>query len=95
MGKKLILKGGGLGSMISSIFNFIFYLILSIALFFLMLVPLAMMAFVYSSYNFANGVLAMVNAIIKGINDNIMPTVRGVVNFINGIIKVINSLTGG
>ena len=92
MGKKLILKGGGLGSIISSIFNFIFYLILLIALFFLMLVPLAMMGFVYSSYNFANGVLAMVNAVIKGINDTMMPTIRGVVAFINGIIDVINRI---
>jgi len=92
MGKKLILKGGGLGSIISSIFNFIFYLILIVALLFLMMVPIAMMGFVYSSYNFANGVLAIVNAIIKGINDNIMPTVRGVVNFINGIIDTINSI---
>jgi hypothetical protein len=65
---------------------------LVVALLFLMMVPLAMMAFVYSSYNFANGVLAMVNAIIKGINDTIMPTVRGVVKFINGIIDVINRI---
>ena len=89
MGKKL--RGG---SYIGSFFNLIFNVILVIALIVLMMIPISVILFIFGIYWFINAGLALVNAVIDGINKALLPAVKGVVNIIDEIIKIINGIAG-